>query len=148
MLNVTERSRSHNIQAYKCRLGGQTGRMTSLDRERKMSIHGRPPGVTWDYDRVELIVDGVIHAIGVTLGVVGAIVIGIVATNSSHTADDMAHIVIYVIGFLFMLGFSAAYNTWPICRVKCFLRGFHPSAIYVMIDGTYAVFIEQINGNM
>jgi len=113
-----------------------------------MSIHGRPPGVTWDYDRVELIVDGIIHAIGVTLGVVGAIVIGIVVTNSSHTVDDMAHIVIYVIGFLFMLGFSAAYNTWPISRVKWVLRRFDHSAIYVMIAGTYTAFIGQIKADI
>ena len=72
--------------------------------------NGRPASVTWDYDRVELIADGIVHAIGVSLGVAGAIVIVIVAANSAHTTD-MSSIVIYTIGLLSMLGFSAAYNT-------------------------------------
>ena len=37
--------------------------------------NGQPASVAWDYDRVELIADGIVHAIGVSLGVVGAIVI-------------------------------------------------------------------------
>ena len=108
--------------------------------------NGQPASVTWDYDRVELIADGIVHAIGVSLGVVGAIVIVIVAANSAHTAD-IPSIVIYTIGLLSMLGFSAAYNTWPISRAKWVLRRFDHSAIYVMIAGTYTAFIGQMNGD-
>ena len=49
--------------------------------------NGQPASVIWDYDRVELIADGVVHAIGVSLGVVGAIVIVVVAANSAHAAN-------------------------------------------------------------
>ena len=108
--------------------------------------NGRPATVTWDYDRVELIADGIVHAIGVTLGVVGAIVIVTVAANSVHTAD-MPFIVIYTIGLLSMLGFSAAYNTWPVSHAKWVLRRFDHSAIYVMIAGTYTAFIGQMKGD-
>ena len=108
--------------------------------------NGQPASVTWDYDRVELIADGIVHAIGVSLGVVGAIVIVIVAANSAHTAD-IPSIVIYTIGLLSMLGFSAAYNTWPISHAKWVLRRFDHSAIYVMIAGTYTAFIGQMNGD-
>ena len=108
--------------------------------------NGRPASVTWDYDRVELIADGIVHAIGVSLGVAGAIVIVIVAANSAHTTD-MSSIVIYTIGLLSMLGFSAAYNTWPISHAKWVLRRFDHSAIYVMIAGTYTAFIGQMNGD-
>jgi len=108
--------------------------------------NGRPASVTWDYDQVELIADGIIHAIGVSLGVVGAIVIVTVAANSMHTAD-MSPIVIYSIGLLSMFGFSAAYNTWPISHAKWVLRRFDHSAIYVMIAGTYTAFIEQMRGD-
>src|ERR1035437_10075767 len=59
--------------------------------------NGQPASVTWDYDRVELVADGIVHAIGVSLGVVGAIVIVIVAANSARAAD-MPSIVIYTIG--------------------------------------------------
>jgi hemolysin III len=108
--------------------------------------NGRPASVTWDYDWVELIADGIVHAIGVSLGVAGAIVIAIVAANSVHTAD-MPSIVIYTIGLLSMLGFSAAYNTWPISHAKWVLRRFDHSAIYVMIAGTYTPFIGQMKGD-
>ena len=108
--------------------------------------NGQPASVTWDYDRVELIADGIVHAIGVSLGVVGAIVIVIVAANSAHTAD-IPSIVIYTIGLLSMLGFSAAYNTWPISHAKWVLRRFDHSAIYVMIAGTYTALIGQMRGD-
>jgi hemolysin III len=108
--------------------------------------NGQPASVTWDYDRVELVADGIVHAIGVSLGVVGAIVIVIVAANSARAAD-MPSIVIYTIGLLSMLGFSAAYNTWPISRAKWVLRRFDHSAIYVMIAGTYTAFIGQMRGD-
>jgi hemolysin III len=108
--------------------------------------NGQPASVTWDYDRVELVADGIVHAIGVSLGVVGAIVIVIVAANSARAAD-MPSIVIYTIGLLSMLCFSAAYNTWPISRAKWVLRRFDHSAIYVMIAGTYTAFIGQMRGD-
>jgi hemolysin III len=93
-----------------------------------------------------LFADGIVHAIGVSLGVVGAIVIVVVAANSARDAD-MPSIVIYTIGLLSMLGFSAAYNTWPISRAKWVLRRFDHSAIYVMIAGTYTAFIGQMRGD-
>jgi hemolysin III len=108
--------------------------------------NGQPANVTWDYDRVELIADSIVHAIGVSLGVAGAIVIVIVTANSAHTAD-MPSIVIYTIGLLSMLGFSAAYNTWPISHAKWVLRRFDHSAIYLMIAGTYTAFIGQMKGD-
>jgi hemolysin III len=45
---------------------------------------------------------------------------------------------------LAMLGFSAAYNMWPISSVKWVLRRFDHSAIYLMIAGTYTPFIGQL----
>jgi hemolysin III len=108
--------------------------------------NGQPASVTWDYDRVELIADSIVHAIGVSLGVAGAIVIVIVTANSARTAD-MPSIVIYTIGLLSMLGFSAAYNTWPISHAKWVLRRFDHSAIYLMIAGTYTAFIGQMKGD-
>ena len=71
----------------------------------------------------------------------------IVAANSAHPAD-MASVVIYTIGLLSMLGFSAAYNVWPISRAKWVLRRFDHSAIYVMIAGTYTPFIAQMKGGV
>src|SRR5450755_1392142 len=109
--------------------------------------NGQPASVTWDYDRVELVADGIVHAIGVSLGVVGAIVIVVLAANSARAAD-MPSIVIYTIGLLSMLGFSAAYNTWPISRAKWVLRRFDHSAIYVLIAATYTPFITQMKDSI
>ena len=112
-----------------------------------VNSNSRPAEGTWNYDRVELIADGIVHAIGVSLGLAGAIAIVIVAANSVHTAD-MSSIVIYSIGLLSMLGFSAAYNTWPVSRAKWVLRRFDHSAIYVMIAGTYTPFIAQMKSDL
>jgi hemolysin III len=47
-----------------------------------------------------------------------------------------------------MLGFSAAYNTWPVSPTKRVLRRFDHSAIFLMIAGTYTPFIAQMKGNL
>lgn len=101
----------------------------------------------WDYDRAELIADGIVHVIGVLLAVVGAAAIIAVAANSSHSRD-IAAIVVYSIGLLSMLGFSAAYNTWPVSRAKWVLRRFDHSAIYLMIAGTYTPFMAYMKSGL
>ena len=61
-----------------------------------------PAGVVWKYDRVEMIADGIVHAIGVSLGLVGAITIFVVAAHSLRTAE-IASIAVYSVGLLSML---------------------------------------------
>src|SRR5260370_11701232 len=112
-----------------------------------VSSNSRPAEVTWNYDRVELIADGIVHAIGVSLGLVGAIAIVAVAAHSPHTTE-LSSIVVYSIGLLSMFGFSAAYNTWPVSAAKRVLRRFDHSAIFLMIAGTYTPFIAQMKGNI
>jgi predicted membrane channel-forming protein YqfA (hemolysin III family) len=112
-----------------------------------VNSNSRSAEVIWNYDRVELIADGIVHAIGVSLGLAGAIAIVVVATNSLHTAD-ISSIVVYSVGLLSMLGFSAAYNTWPVSRAKWVLRRFDHSAIFLMIAGTYAPFIAQMKSDL
>ena len=112
-----------------------------------VNLNSRPTEVIWNYDRVELIADGIVHAIGVSLGLAGAIAIVVIAANSLHTAE-ISSIVVYSVGLLSMLGFSAAYNTWPVSRAKWVLRRFDHSAIFVMIAGTYTPFIAQMKGDL
>jgi hypothetical protein len=52
-----------------------------------VNSNSRLAEVIWNYDRVELIADGIVHAIGVSLGLAGAIAIVVVAANSLHTAE-------------------------------------------------------------
>jgi hemolysin III len=108
---------------------------------------GRPAGVTWDYDRPELIADGILHVVGLILGLVGAIAIVIVTVRSARAAEALS-IVIYISALLSVFGLSAAYNMWPISRVKWVLRRFDHSAIYLLIAGTYTPFIAQMKSNL
>jgi hemolysin III len=112
-----------------------------------VSLNRRPAEVIWNYDPVELIADGIVHAIGVSLGLAGAIAIVVVAANSPHTAE-ISSVAVYSVGLLSMLGFSAAYNTWPVSHAKSVLRRFDHSAIFVMIAGTYTPFIAQMKGDL
>ena len=97
----------------------------------------------WNYDRAELIADGVVHIVGVCFGLVAATVL-IVLTAVYATALDVAAVSVYVAGLLAMLVLSATYNLWPVSRAKWVLRRFDHSAIYVLIAATYTPFIMQL----
>lgn len=97
----------------------------------------------WNYDRAEIIADGVIHIVGVALGVVGAAVLLAIAFRAARSVEA-GSAVIYVIGLLSMLGLSAAYNLWPVSPRKWLLRRFDHSAIYLLIAATYTPFLLQM----
>lgn len=108
-----------------------------------LTLHGAPPGVRWNYDRHELLADGVVHAIGVGLGLIAATVLVVVACYFA-TAADVVAVSVYAAGLIMMLGLSAAYNLFPVSRWKWILRRFDHSAIYMLIAATYTPFIAQI----
>jgi hemolysin III len=97
----------------------------------------------WNYDRAELIADGVVHGIGVLCGLV-AVTVLIVLTAVYATALEVTAVSIYAAGLLAMLVLSATYNLWPVSRAKWVLRRFDHSAIYVLIAATYTPFIMEI----
>ena len=99
--------------------------------------------IHWNYDRTELIADGIVHAFGVAFGLVGAIALFLVSPTS--TTVDASVIVIYAVGLLTMLILSATYNLWPVSPRKWLLRRFDHSAIYLLIAATYTPFISQLN---
>src|SRR5262249_55373180 len=76
--------------------------------------------ISWDYDRAEIIADGVVHAIGVCLGLIGAVTIVVFALKLERI--EVVPILVYVIGLVTMLGLSAAYNMWPVSPAKWVLR--------------------------
>jgi hemolysin III len=101
----------------------------------------------WEYDRPELIADGIVHGIGITLGLVGVtVLVAMVATSTQ--AIQFASVLSYTTGLLAMLGLSAAYNMWPVSPVKWVLRRFDHSAIYLLIAGTYTPFIAQMKSGV
>ena len=47
-------------------------------REVLASADRYPGQISWDYDRAEIIADGVVHAIGLCLGLIGAVTIAVI----------------------------------------------------------------------
>lgn len=111
------------------------------------SVHAAADAIGWDYDRAELIADGVVHGVGVLAGIVAATVLIVLAAIYA-SALDLVGISIYVAGLLSMLVLSATYNLWPVSRVKWRLRRFDHSAIYLLIAATYTPFILELKDSL
>jgi len=107
------------------------------------SLHAAADAMHWNYDRAEIIADGVVHIVGVCFGLVAATAL-IVLTAIYATALDIVAVSIYVAGLLAMLVLSATYNLWPVSRAKWVLRRFDHSAIYLLIAATYTPLIMQL----
>jgi hemolysin III len=104
----------------------------------------KAPEFSWDYDRAEIIADGVVHAIGFCFSLIGGVVIVVLVASQSTKPAAIAAVSIYAISLFAMLAISAAYNMWPVCDTKWMLRRFDHSAIYVLIAGTYTPFLAQL----
>src|SRR4029078_9947501 len=100
-----------------------------------------------DYDRAEVRLDAVVHGVGLVLGIVGTAVL-IAFTLRSPAFGDLPVAIVYTTGLLAMLGFSAAYNLWPVSRIKWLLRRFDHSAVYLLIASTYTPFIAQMKSGL
>src|ERR1700760_2268052 len=111
------------------------------------SIHAATGAIRWNYDRVEIIADGVVHAIGILLGLIAATVL-VVLTAVYASALYIVAVSIYVAGLLSMLVLSATYNLWPVSRTKWVLRRFDHSAIYLLIAATYTPFILELRESL
>jgi hemolysin III len=111
------------------------------------SAHAAAGAIRWNYDRAELIADGVVHVVGVCFGLIAATVL-IVLTAIYATAFEVAVVSVYVAGLLAMLVLSATYNLWPVSRAKWLLRRFDHSAIYVLIAATYTPFIMELKNSV
>jgi hemolysin III len=111
------------------------------------SIHAASGAIGWNYDKAELIADGVVHAVGILFGLIAATVL-LVLTAVYASAIDIVAVSIYVAGLLSMLVLSATYNLWPVSRTKWVLRRFDHSAIYILIAATYTPFIMEMKDSV
>jgi len=107
------------------------------------SISAASGAIRWNYDKVELVADGVVHAVGILFGLVAATVL-VVLTAVYAGALSIVAVSVYVAGLLSMLVLSATYNLWPVSRTKWVLRRFDHSAIYALIAATYTPFILEL----
>jgi hemolysin III len=92
-------------------------------------------------DRIwrELVADGVVHVLGLILGVAGTAVLALLARFDGDRVA-WAALFIYAAGLLAMLACSAAYNVFRSSRWRDWLRRFDHAAIFAMIAGTYTPF--------
>ena len=96
------------------------------------------------YEIHELIADGVVHAIGISMALVGA---GILIFYASVwlTAGQIAAASIYSAGLVITLAISCSYNLWPrsLTRSKFVLRRLDHSSIFILIAATYTPFLQR-----
>jgi hemolysin III len=111
------------------------------------SMHAAADAIGWNYDRAELIADGIIHGIGVLAGIIAATVLVVLAAVYAD-ATDIVGVSVYVAGLMSMLVLSATYNLWPVSPAKWLLRRFDHSAIYLLIAATYTPFILEVRGDV
>lgn len=108
---------------------------------------GKPPGLNWNYDGAELLADGVVHALGIGLALVGVFHLTIAACDLP-TPLESASVLIYGLALLIMFGLSAAYNMWPVSPRKWLLRRFDQSAIFLSIAAGYTPFLVQAKSDV
>ena len=106
-----------------------------MDRERTGAF-------SWNYDRSEIIADGVIHALGVSLGLIGAITIIVIASQATRFVTIVS-VLIYAVGCSRCWG-SRPPTTCGRSHQRSGFRRFDHSAIYLLIAGTYTPFIAQL----
>jgi hemolysin III len=111
----------------------------------KVSASLKLPPVAWDYDRGELVADAVVHILGIVLAVAGAAGLIAILVEVGSVAR-LPSVTIYVAALVSMLGFSAAYNLWPVSELKWWLRRLDHSAIYLLIAATYTAFLSPMQG--
>jgi hemolysin III len=98
-------------------------------------------GISWRYERDEVIADGIVHGVGVVAALIAVTVLIFYATVWG-TAGALAAAWIYGVGLVASLGISFAYNIWPVTPTKVILRRFDHSAIFVLIAATYTPFLQ------
>jgi hemolysin III len=97
----------------------------------------------WPYDHAEIVADGVVHVLGIGLGLAAIAMLIALAARVAEPLE-LTSVLVYGGGLLTVLMVSALYNLWPISRAKWLLRRFDHSAIYLLIAGTYTPFISQM----
>lgn len=108
-------------------------------------LRGMNAPITWNYDRAETIADAVVHGLGIALAIGGGAALMILAVHHANVSQLTA-VAIYIAGLAAMIGFSAAYNLWPLTPFKWWLRRCDHSAIYLLIAATYTAFVLPMHG--
>ena len=105
---------------------------------------GRPLTLTWHYTPREIVADGVVHGLGVVLGLAGAVALVATALTAHLGLGERDAVVVYATALVLMLGVSAVYNLHPVGPRKWLLRRADHALIYLMIAGTYTPLVALV----
>ena len=97
------------------------------------------------YTRLEMIVDAVVHVLGLLVALVAGSVLLIYAVLET-APEAVPALTLYLISFVTLFSVSMAYNLWPVTPVKMHLARFDQAAIFLFIAGTYTPFLAIIGG--
>ena len=95
------------------------------------------------YARSERIADGVVHALGVTMALTGAVLLIVFAALWAENGQVVA-VSVYAAALLASLVASACYHMTPWERPRPTLRRIDHAAIYLKIAGTYTPLVVLI----
>ncbi|MGB3338910.1 MAG: hemolysin III family protein [Devosia sp.] len=97
------------------------------------------------YTLAELVVDGIVHILGLIVAVAAGSVL--LAYAILETAPEaVPALMVYVGSLVAVLGVSLAYNLWPVSPIKKLLARFDQAAIFLFIAGTYTPFLAVLGG--
>ena len=97
------------------------------------------------YTLAELIVDGIVHILGLIVAVAaGSVLLAFAILETASEA--VPALFVYVGSLVAVLGVSLAYNLWPVSPVKKLLARFDQAAIFLFIAGTYTPFLAVLGG--
>lgn len=105
---------------------------------------GRPLTLTWNYTPREILADGIVHGLGVALGILGAGTLILTAVSAHLALGAQAALFVYACALVLMLGVSATYNLYPVGPRKWLLRRADHALIYLMIAGTYTPLVTLV----
>jgi hemolysin III len=139
---------SVNEQRSKCMQPRCEANAVDPDKKLVDDAHTGLGAIQWNYDRAEIIADGVVHALGITLGLGASVTLLVLAEYTTFTNPGV--VAVYAVCLLAMLVLSAAYNLCPVSPLKWLFRRLDQSAIYLLIAATYTPFISQLkdDGNL
>lgn len=106
-----------------------------------------PPLLGLRPDRQEIIADGIVHAIGIVLALIG---LGMMLNDSGVWASAGGAVAALVYGLVLLAGLavSMTYNLWPDGERKRFLRRCDHALIFLLIAATYTPFLERASAHV
>ncbi len=97
------------------------------------------------YSRAELVLDAVVHAIGLVIaaGLGGAL---LTAAGIATAPTELPMIAVYVVSLVVVLTVSLAFNMAPVAPIKQLLARLDQAAIFLLIAGTYTPLLALVSG--